>query len=116
MEKISSRYPRWITGSEADLARATRDPGRYPTNTLILPVAVTVVENDPVILSEAKVNPPGLEDARQPLRTLAQAGIVNALDALVQPFGRAGFQPVTTPVAVMAFDFAAQVFQLLCRE
>ena len=28
LEKISSRYPRWITGSEADLARATRDPGR----------------------------------------------------------------------------------------
>ncbi|NBW64934.1 GTP-binding protein [bacterium] len=28
LEKINSRYPRWITGSESDLARATRDPAR----------------------------------------------------------------------------------------
>jgi peptide chain release factor 3 len=28
LEKINSRYPRWITGVESDLARATRDPAR----------------------------------------------------------------------------------------
>src|SRR5207249_4770954 len=41
----------------------TRDPLRYPTNTIILPVSVSVLDNDPVILSEAKVNPPGTNDA-----------------------------------------------------
>ena len=35
---------------------------RYPTNTIILPVAVTVVDTNVVLLSEVKVNPPG-EDA-----------------------------------------------------
>jgi len=35
---------------------------RYPTNTLILPVAVTVLDTNVVLLSEAKINPPG-EDA-----------------------------------------------------
>jgi hypothetical protein len=35
---------------------------RYPTNTIVLPVAVTVVDTNVVLLSEAKVNPPG-EDA-----------------------------------------------------
>jgi hypothetical protein len=39
----------------------TRDPLRYPTNTIILPVSVAVYDNDPVILSEAKVNPPGVD-------------------------------------------------------
>jgi len=34
------------------------DP-RYPTNTIILPVPVTVVDTNVVLLSEAKVNPPG---------------------------------------------------------
>lgn len=37
------------------------DP-RYPTNTIILPVAVTVLDTNVVLLSEAKLNPPG-EDA-----------------------------------------------------
>jgi hypothetical protein len=37
------------------------DP-RYPTNTIILPVAVTVVDTNVIVLSEVKVNPPG-EDA-----------------------------------------------------
>jgi hypothetical protein len=37
------------------------DP-RYPTNTIILPAAVTVLDTNVVLLSEAKVNPPG-EDA-----------------------------------------------------
>ncbi len=40
----------------------TRDPLRYPTNSIILPVAVSILDNDPVILSEAKVNPPGTSD------------------------------------------------------
>ena len=35
---------------------------RYPTNTIILPVAVTVLDTNVVLLSEAKINPPG-EDA-----------------------------------------------------
>jgi hypothetical protein len=35
---------------------------RYPTNTIVLPVTVTVVDTNVVLLSEAKVNPPG-EDA-----------------------------------------------------
>ena len=34
----------------------------YPTNAIILPVAVTVLDTNVVLLSEAKVNPPG-EDA-----------------------------------------------------
>lgn len=42
---------------------ATGDPARYPMNTVILPVTVSVAENDFVILSEAKVNPPGTADA-----------------------------------------------------
>lgn len=41
----------------------TRDPERYPTNTIILPVTVSVLDNEAVILSEAKVNPPGTNDA-----------------------------------------------------
>jgi hypothetical protein len=39
----------------------TRDPLRYPTNTIILPVSVAVYDNDRVVLSEAKVNPPGVD-------------------------------------------------------
>ena len=39
----------------------TRDPLQYPTNTIILPVNVSVYDNDPAILSEAKVNPPGVD-------------------------------------------------------
>jgi hypothetical protein len=35
---------------------------RYPMNTLILPVSVTVLDTNVVLLSEAKINPPG-EDA-----------------------------------------------------
>lgn len=41
----------------------TRDPVRYPTNTIILPVTVTVLDNEAVILNEVKVNPPGTNDA-----------------------------------------------------
>ena len=41
----------------------TGDALRYPLDTLILPVAVTVLDNDPVILSEAKINPPETNDA-----------------------------------------------------
>lgn len=40
----------------------TLDP-RYPTNSLILPVAVTVIDTNLVLLSEVKVNPPGTSDA-----------------------------------------------------
>jgi Protein of unknown function (DUF3616) len=40
---------------------ASLDP-RYPTTTIILPVAVTVLDTNVVLLSEAKINPPG-EDA-----------------------------------------------------
>ncbi len=41
----------------------TRDPVRYPTNTIILPVTVSVLDNESVVLSEVKVNPPGTNDA-----------------------------------------------------
>jgi hypothetical protein len=40
---------------------ASLDP-RYPTNTIIPPVAATVLDTNVVLLSEAKINPPG-EDA-----------------------------------------------------
>ena len=39
----------------------TGDPLQYPTNTIILPVSVKVYDNDLVILSQAKVNPPGVD-------------------------------------------------------
>jgi hypothetical protein len=42
---------------------ATADPGQYPPDTLIPPVPVAIGENDRVLLSELKVNPPGPEDA-----------------------------------------------------
>lgn len=34
---------------------------RYPTSTLILPAAVTVLDTNVVLLSEAKINPPGVD-------------------------------------------------------
>ncbi|MEY2408366.1 MAG: uncharacterized protein QOF48_1036 [Verrucomicrobiota bacterium] len=40
----------------------TRDPNHYPTTTLILPVSVQILDNEPVLLSEIKVNPPGIND------------------------------------------------------
>ncbi|MFM1769612.1 MAG: hypothetical protein RJA22_2141 [Verrucomicrobiota bacterium] len=42
---------------------ATRDPARYPLDTRVLPVTVTVLDADRAILTEAKVNPPGTSDA-----------------------------------------------------
>jgi hypothetical protein len=56
-----------VAGPSQQTARITHrvihslDP-RYPTNTIILPVPVTVLDTNLVLLSEAKVNPPG-EDA-----------------------------------------------------
>ena len=41
----------------------TGDPLHYPVSTIILPVAVSILDNNPVILSELKVNPPGNNDA-----------------------------------------------------
>jgi hypothetical protein len=40
----------------------TRDPVRYPTDTIILPVTVNVLDNEAAVLSEVKVNPPGTND------------------------------------------------------
>src|SRR5262249_24460112 len=39
------------------------DPVSYPSNMLILPVHVTVLDTNVVLLSELKVNPPGPNDA-----------------------------------------------------
>ncbi len=42
---------------------ATLDPTRYPLDTIVRPVSVTVLDPKVVLLSEAKVNPPGSQDA-----------------------------------------------------
>jgi hypothetical protein len=53
---------------------ATGDPGSYPTNTLILPVTVTVVDTNVVLLSELKVNPPGTDDPFEFIELRGPAG------------------------------------------
>src|SRR5207247_11254899 len=40
----------------------TLDPQHYPLDAIILPVTVTVLDTNVVLLSEVKVNPPGSQD------------------------------------------------------
>jgi hypothetical protein len=42
---------------------ATGDPAQYPLSTIVPNVKVSIVENDSVLFSELKVNPPGTNDA-----------------------------------------------------
>ena len=41
---------------------STADPAQYPGSTLVPPVVVNITEDDAILLSELKVNPPGTED------------------------------------------------------
>lgn len=42
---------------------ATADPVRYPLETIILDAIIQTMDNDTALLTEVKVNPPGLDDA-----------------------------------------------------
>ena len=50
---------------------------RFSQETLVMPIDVTVVDTNVVLLSEAKINPPGVEDA--PFEFLEIRGTPNAL-------------------------------------
>lgn len=55
---------------------ATADAARYPLNSPMPQINVSVTENDTVLLSELKVNPPGLDDA--PYEFIELRGAPNA--------------------------------------
>ena len=58
-DRLASPSPSWALITNTVIS--TGDPKQYPTNTIILPVNVAVRDNDLVILSQAKVNPPGVD-------------------------------------------------------
>ncbi len=55
----TSPHQRFITNTVS----ATSDPGHYPLSSLVPSVRVSIAENDSVLFSELKVNPPGANDA-----------------------------------------------------
>ena len=78
---------------------ATADAVNYPTTALLPVVSVNVTENDTVLLSELKVNPPGPEDAPYEfveLRGPPNATLTNVYLLVIE--GNAGLNPgrVTT--------------------
>lgn len=73
-DMVVDTQPHPVPISHAIIASA--DVARYPLNSPLPQVNVSVMENDTVLLSELKVNPPGLEDA--PYEFIELRGVPNA--------------------------------------
>ena len=80
---------------------ATADAVNYPTTALMPVVKVNVTENDTVLLSELKVNPPGPEDAPYEfveLRGPPNATLTNVYLLVIE--GNAGLNPGTVTTVI----------------
>lgn len=85
---------------------ATQDPARYPTTTLIPPVEVRVAENDLLLLSEIKVNPPAPDDA--PYEFIELRGTPNAVITNVSFVALEGNAELNPGLASMVLDLTGR--------
>ncbi len=80
---------------------SSADPVRYPTDLVLAPVVASVIDNDVVLLSELKVNPPGVSDGPfefVELRGASDALLTNVYFVAVE--GNNGGNPGTASLVV----------------
>ena len=86
----TSPHRRFITNTVS----ATSDPEHYPLSSLVPAVRVNIIENDSVLFSELKVNPPGADDAPDEfieIKGAPQAWLTNVHLLAIE--GKAGADP-----------------------
>ena len=86
----TSPHRRFVTNT----VTATGDPGHYPLNSLVPDVRVSILENDSVLFSELKVNPPGPNDTPDEfieIKGPASAWLTNVYVLAIE--GKAGADP-----------------------
>ena len=85
---------------------ATSDPINYPTTLLTPTVNVKVIENDTLLLSELKVNPPGPEDA--PYEFIEIRGPPNATLTNVYLMAIEGNDPLNPGLASVVINLSGE--------